>query len=44
MTDTGISLEIPLNYLNDEDYLEFQRDGEGQVMIILKGITKLEHK
>lgn len=44
VTDTGISLEIPLNYLNDEDYLSFQRDGEGQVMIILKGITKLEHK
>lgn len=44
LTDTGISLEIPLALLDDEESVEFLKESDGTMKILLKGIAKLEGK
>lgn len=44
LTDTGVSLEIPLALLDDETSVEFVKNTDGTMTILLKGIGKLESK
>lgn len=43
-TDTGIEITFPTRYASNSNYLEFTRDEDGQVTILIKGVTHIENK
>lgn len=44
VTDTGITLELPLILLDDSDSVEFIKNNDGTTTILLKGIGKMESR
>lgn len=43
-TDTGIELTVPVEYFDDTEYLEFQKEEDGSLSIMLKHITNLTNR
>lgn len=41
-TDTGIELELPIDYYKDRDKIEFISNGDGSISIILKNINSIK--
>ncbi|AOY76535.1 nucleoid-associated protein [Clostridium formicaceticum] len=43
-TDSGIEINLPLNYYNNKDIIEFINNPDGTISILLKNITKILNK
>ncbi|EHF01269.1 hypothetical protein HMPREF1008_01749 [Olsenella sp. oral taxon 809 str. F0356] len=43
-TDTGIEISFPSEYASNDDYIEFSRDAEGRVSILIKNVGSIQNK
>ena len=43
-TDTGIEITFPSEFARKPELIEFQRDGDGSMRIVLKGIAHIESR
>jgi hypothetical protein len=44
VVDNGIEIHVPMERVNQDDFIEFQTTADGMIQIVLKNIEKLEGK